>query len=393
VGLSPEELAWQRLGTYRDDLDEFRRLKPLLAPEVHRCFSPSVHEGQRRPYGVVVARYDDPNDFGTLHTIANDEGLRAAADGVNAIVYIVKDQPLRLLRLSQPLDSQDGACRLADCLEGVVARVDRDGRIWIASPKAVTTIDHLNGWTRPPIGDILPTLNRLLPDVDSTTLDGFARLSYSYLSPRKVGTTLLLSLTQQQSSNHQTPGTPVTDLGLNIRRVADWPLIEHELRHCDGAAVVSFDGLLLKKGVILNPTQASQESVKTDAGTRHNSAARHTYDRPDLLAAVVSSDGPVTIFSDGARASTLALRDHALPWNPSGGEMWIDETSCPQCHATVTVRKIVLYGWREEEEGYCPICRSQVAEVHGWAIEVGLVKNTATIERLLKFRDHGNARK
>ncbi len=38
MGLNPEELAWQRLGTYRTDLDEFRRLKPLLAPEVHRVF-------------------------------------------------------------------------------------------------------------------------------------------------------------------------------------------------------------------------------------------------------------------------------------------------------------------------------------------------------------------
>lgn len=181
MGLSHEELAWQRLGAYRDDLDEFRRLKPLLAPEIHRCFSPVVHEGQRRPYGAVVARDDDPDDFGQLHTIANLDELRAAADGMNAVAYIVKDQPLRLLRLTKPLDSQDGCCRLANWLEGVVTRVDREGRIWIASPKAVTTIDHLNGWTRPPVEDILPILNRLLPDVDSTTLDGFARLAYSYL--------------------------------------------------------------------------------------------------------------------------------------------------------------------------------------------------------------------
>ena len=40
-------------------------------------------------------------------------------------------------------------------------------------------------------------------------------------------------------------------------------------------------------------------------GTRHTSAARHTYDCPDMLAFVVSTDGPVTVFSDGQRIADL----------------------------------------------------------------------------------------
>jgi hypothetical protein len=40
-------------------------------------------------------------------------------------------------------------------------------------------------------------------------------------------------------------------------------------------------------------------------GTRHTSAARHTYDCPDVLAFVVSIDGPVTVFSDGLRIAQL----------------------------------------------------------------------------------------
>lgn len=391
MGLTPEELAWQRLGTYRTDLDEFRRLKPLLAPEVHRCFSPAVHEGHRQPYGAVVARIDAPDDFGTLYAMDNADELRGAADGVNAVAYVVKGEPLRLLRLAKPLDSLDACCQLAEWLEGVVTRVDTGGMIWVASPKAVTTIDHLNGWTRPPISDILPTLDRLLPDADSATLAAIARLAYSCLSPRKVGTTLLLSLTGDQSSDHQTAGNSVAALALNVQKTEDWPLIEQQLRHSDGAAVIENGGRMLRKGVILNATTASQAKVQTEGGTRHNSACRHTYDRPDLMAFVVSSDGPVTVFSDGRRASSLALRDHGLPWNPSGGEMWTEPVTCPTCGARLTARKIILYGYRESEEGYCPICRTQVAAVHGWAVEVGLVKDTDTINRLLEFRRRGGA--
>ena len=44
-------------------------------------------------------------------------------------------------------------------------------------------------------------------------------------------------------------------------------------------------------------------------GTRHTSAARHTFDCPDVLAFVVSADGPVTVFSDGQRIADLKLRD------------------------------------------------------------------------------------
>lgn len=379
------QLAWQKLGTYRN-LDEFRGLKPLLAPEVHRCFSPLVHEGQRQPYGAIVARTDNPNDFGTLRDIADEEELRRAADGVNALVYSVKGQPLRLLRLANSLDSQDACSGLAEWLDGVVVRVDADGMIWIASSEAITTIDHLTNWTRPAIGTILSTLSQLLPDASFELIGAITRLAYSHLSPRKVGTTLLYSLIGNTSSDHQTPGVSVAALGLDVRRRTDWPLIEHGLRHSDGAAVVDANGLLLRKGVMLNQTPASQAKVQTEGGTRHNSACRHTYDRPDLIAFVVSGDGPVSIFSDGSRATRLVLPDHGLPWNPSGGEMWTETTTCPDCGAALVVRKTILYGYRGDEEGYCPICTSKVASVHGWSVEVGLIKNAATIERVRDFR-------
>jgi len=57
--------------------------------------------------------------------------------------------------------------------------------------------------------------------------------------------------------------------------------------------------------VILRPTRASEQAVPPAKGTRHTSAARHTYDCPDVLAFVVSTDGPLTVFSDGQRIADL----------------------------------------------------------------------------------------
>ncbi len=48
-------------------------------------------------------------------------------------------------------------------------------------------------------------------------------------------------------------------------------------------------------------------------GTRHTSSARHTYDCPDVLAFVVSADGPVTVFSDGQRIADLKVSNQLVP--------------------------------------------------------------------------------
>src|SRR5207244_9092140 len=89
---------------------------------------------------------------------------------------------------------------------------------------------------------------------------------------------------------------------------AQQPLLLHQARYRDGAFVVERDGRLLAVNVILRPTRASEQAVPATKGTRHTSAARHTYDCPDVLAFVVSTDGPVTVFSDGQRIADLKHR-------------------------------------------------------------------------------------
>jgi len=69
------------------------------------------------------------------------------------------------------------------------------------------------------------------------------------------------------------------------------------------------DGRLLAINVIMRPTRSSEQAVPATKGTRHTSAARHTYDCPDVIAFVVSTDGPVTVFSDGRRIADLKSQE------------------------------------------------------------------------------------
>ena len=84
-------------------------------------------------------------------------------------------------------------------------------------------------------------------------------------------------------------------------------MLLHQVRYRDGAVLIDRDGRLLASNVILRPTKASEQAVPAMGGTRHTSAARHTYDCPDVLAFVVSIDGPVTVFSDGLRIADLKM--------------------------------------------------------------------------------------
>ena len=62
------------------------------------------------------------------------------------------------------------------------------------------------------------------------------------------------------------------------------------------------------------------------------------------------------------------------------------ERRCPNCDSDLVVREIVLYGFREDEEGYCPICKAEAAMVHGWGVEIGLIKNNRTIDCIRHYR-------
>lgn len=166
--------------------------------------------------------------------------------------------------------------------------------IWVATSEAVTTIDDKNGWTRPAASRIVGDLSQLVLTADGAALDAVTRLTHSRFSPHKIGATFLYSLSEAHRTTFQSAGISIAELGLNVTRREDWPTIEHELKHTDGAAVIDLHGRVLRKAVMLETSQQAQR-IKTDGGMRHHSAVRHTFDRPDLLAFVVSSDGPVSI--------------------------------------------------------------------------------------------------
>lgn len=212
-------------------------------------------------------------------------------------------------------------------------------------------------------------VRRLAPEANPDILRGLLEFCAYWLSPGNVGATLLWEL----------GGDPDGDTrGLDLSRADDAPPLrltrrEHfpallsVLAQMDRAAIVDPDGELKRVGVTLVPTPRAIELVAPTGGTRHTSARRFSFDRSDSLVFVVSEDGPVSVFSDGARAATVRanpcqsdfLAREQLPREPDpAGERIVP---CPRCEQPLLVDEVRIAGWMGDPERLpCPVCNQEI---------------------------------
>ena len=92
---------------------------------------------------------------------------------------------------------------------------------------------------------------------------------------------------------------------LSITNRQHFPALFASLQQHDLATLVTADGSVEYLGVGLRSSAEAERTVDSDRGMRHRSAQRFSYDHPSTTIAVVSDNGPVTIFRQG-RAIGLA---------------------------------------------------------------------------------------
>jgi DNA integrity scanning protein DisA with diadenylate cyclase activity len=153
-------------------------------------------------------------------------------------------------------------------------------------------------WTnRPNARSQHEALQPLLPEVDKPVLAGLLELAVHWLSPARVGATLVLS------GDHDETGLDlehsVVAPALTVTTRYHYPALFVALMQTDLATIVDPDGRVRRLAVGLRATPEAGSTVDDERGMRHRSAARYTFDQPGALAVVVSEDGPVTVFLQG----------------------------------------------------------------------------------------------
>ncbi len=307
---SPQALAWaemQRRGSIHERYT--RGLQEMVADELARCLDPVIHEQDVRPYGAMIAR--EMPHVERLGRLVDTDGIdpdvvRSMADGVHSVVLLVKHEPARLLLLHERMDTDQDYASHAVWVDGVIVCNDARGVVRIVTDSSVTIVDGRRWIKKHLVFEAVEDIARVVPAADMTVVRRLLELSHHRFSPNGVGAALIYELgAPPVIDRHRDQGVRVAALNLSVLNEPDEPLLLHQARYRDGALLVGRDGRLLAVNVILRPTRASERAVPPVKGTRHTSAARHTYDCPDVLAFVVSTDGPVTVFSDGQRIADL----------------------------------------------------------------------------------------
>jgi hypothetical protein len=153
-------------------------------------------------------------------------------------------------------------------------------------------------WTnRPNARSQHEALQPLLPGIDKPVLAGLLELAVHWLSPSRVGATLVLSGDHDEAG--QDLEHSVVAPALTVTTRYHYPALFAALMQTDLATIVAADGTVRRLAVGLRATPEAGSTIDHERGMRHRSAARYTFDQPGALAVVVSEDGPVTVFLQG----------------------------------------------------------------------------------------------
>jgi len=307
---SPEALAWaelQRRGSIRPQY--LQGLEEDIAAELARCLDPFIFEQNVRPYGAIVAR-EMPHLERLGRMLDTDrldvDVIRSLADGQSTFVLLVKGEPPRLVLTDEPMDTDQDYASHAAWVDGLIICNDAKGVVRIVTVSSITLVEGRRWIAKDLVFEAVEDVMDMVPAAKSDVVRRLMEISHHRISPHSMGATLLYLLEDTpRPTRRRDDGIPLEMLGVSVLNESEEPLLLHQVRYRDGALLVGRSGRLLAANVILRPTKASEQSVPTMGGTRHTSAARHTYDCPDVLAFVVSIDGPVTVFSDGRRIAEL----------------------------------------------------------------------------------------
>jgi DNA integrity scanning protein DisA with diadenylate cyclase activity len=314
---SPDGLAWaelQRRGSIRDRY--LRGIEGEIATELARCLDPIVHELDIRPYGAIVARETPHLDrLGRVldTTGLSDEVVRSIADGIHSVVLIVKGEPPRLLLLHESMDTDQDYASHAVWVDGLIICNDGRGIVRLVTDSSVTMVEGRRWIAKDLVYEAAEDIVHVVPAANLDVVRRLLELAHHHISQKRIGATLLYALSETPDApRRRDEGIAVAGLGLSVLNESDEPLLLHQVRYRDGALLFGRDGRLLAVNVIMRPTRNSEQAVPATKGTRHTSAARHTFDCPDVLAFVVSTDGPVTVFCEGQRVADLVATRRRL---------------------------------------------------------------------------------
>jgi hypothetical protein len=273
----------------------------LIIEELDHARRIPMFEGRRPIYGAIVT--SSPERLPGIDLVDAPFGLadaRTYADGRSSYMVRRPDDPgapaiacfNRNMQFEADLvvlQEETGASIVQRTPVFAVTRLFRSGQVisWNGRSWSV----------RATASSVLPTLVAAAPGLDLAVARGVLDLALHWLSPTRSGATILIHDGDDDGSFDLSTATRPPPLNVTDRR--HLPPLLSALTQRDLATVVDCRGQLRAVGVGLRSSREAEAHTDSTHGMRHRSAERWSFDHPGAVVAVVSDDGPVTVYRAG----------------------------------------------------------------------------------------------
>ena len=366
------------------------RLRPVFLTALSQILFSGRHEGRILPQGALFA--DD---------LSEGEGVRVTRIGAQR--KLIEDVPngstcfayydragIVGLAFTPDLSDELEAVRFRYGCKGLIIQKDSAGITKVMHETGITIHNDRQWWLKRSVISVLDQVRIHVPQVGVHLLRNILEFAFHHLSPRNIGATLVLYLTESGAdleSMRSADTVNLRDLSLNISDSTVTSVIRDLLACNDGATIITPNGAIVGVGSHLRYSSRSADLVSQHKGTRHTSARRFSFDEPRAVVVTVSEDGPVTVFSDGIDIATLeetgfdAVSRAVFETVRLGDSDLANAITsmpvrrrCENCGKTSEILEIVVPLYREDEEAYCPLCQTQIYSAHCWRLETRIVK-------------------
>ncbi|HEY9624718.1 MAG TPA: DNA integrity scanning protein DisA nucleotide-binding domain protein [Crinalium sp.] len=285
---------------------------PAVLAELSYALSPVLHEGKLQPYGFIAIEKNNisPIKSNSEKLLISLPEARRVADGCHGfsifksglfygvfIPHYAAYTELQLVQLQQELNA-------------MICSTDANGATKLFYGGGLFIHQYRSWQKKPCINRALQSIRHGAPQAKPEILKNILEFCFHDLSPRKIGATLVWCLAEPDAAEWENmrPNFTLQDIETQVGSDRSVAVLRHLLTYTDGAAILDAQARAIGIGAQLKYSEMSKRLIDEHTGTRHTSAQRFSYDFSKGIIFVVSSDGPVTIFSDGMSITDLEVR-------------------------------------------------------------------------------------
>jgi DNA integrity scanning protein DisA with diadenylate cyclase activity len=355
--------------------------------ELSYALSPVLHEGKLQPYGFLVFNERTVPGIKKIcdRRFVSLEDARRVADGFNSFSLFKYGQYNGVLILEEAARNELQLVQLQQDFRTIICTTDTIGVTKVFCDAGVLIHQYRSWQRKPSITIALQNICRCAPQADPEVLRDLLEFCFHDLSPRKIGATLVWCLAEPtaEEMENMRPNFTLEQIEARVGDGRSVSILRHLLTYTDGAAILDPKARTIGIGAQLKYSDKSKRLIEARAGTRHTSAQRFSYDCAKVIVFVVSSDGPVTVFSDGMSVTDLQTYSTDRAAIENSEDLPIDveaascstELRCPNCHKKLQIQEgDVIETKVESEDLFCPICNYLVHSTKCSNLDVFVVK-------------------